>query len=551
MKKNSGKTIWLPLFFTIVLIGGMYIGYNYKNNQYRNFIQKHTGLFNDGNPLNQSIDLINQFYVDSINLNGKYDDAIDYIVRQLDPHSYYIPPKDMLSVKEDLNGSFEGIGIEFFVVRDTIQVVTPIPGGPSEQLGIMSGDQIVKVNDTLVAGVGITNDEVIKKLKGKKGTRVKVGIKRGQKSDLIDFDIKRDEIPIYSVDAGFKIGDQTGYIKIGRFSGTTSQEFSEKLEKLVKQNISQLIVDLRQNPGGYLEEVVKIVGEFIDQKKEVVFVDGRTIDKQYYYPSSKGSFLKGKVAILIDEGSASASEIFAGAIQDWDRGIIIGRRSFGKGLVQQQYALNNGGALRLTIAKYFTPSGRSIQRPYESGHNEEYNHDIAERYADGELFDADDNLAMAKQDTTNEYRTKILKRPVFGGGGVAPDIYIPLDTSYLNSFALEVFANAWLQNFAYDYYNKHVEVLKSYNSIEEFSRDFDKEGELYGNFLEYCRNDKKSKNIEKALVPHVKGELNKRLKATIARQIFNTEAYFYLMMHEDQVVQKAINEFAVKNYPFK
>ncbi|MCO5249758.1 MAG: S41 family peptidase [Chitinophagales bacterium] len=551
MSKNSGRVIWLPLVFSLLIAGSFYLGYRYKNFQQSDFLQSHSFLLNNNNPLNQTLQLINQLYVDSVDMNEKYDETIDYLVRQLDPHSYYIPPKEMLSVEEDLNGSFEGVGIEFFIVRDTVQVVTPIPGGPSEQLGIMSGDQIIKVNDSTIAGVGITNDEVIKKLKGKKGTKVKVGIKRLNQAKLIDFDIKRDKIPIYSVDAGFKIDNHTGYIKIGRFSGTTAQEFRDKLSDLKNQGINQLIIDLRQNPGGFLEEVVKIVGEFIDVKKEVVFVEGRSVEKKYYYPDYKGLFLQGKVAILIDEGSASASEIFAGAIQDWDRGIILGRRSFGKGLVQQQYALENGGALRLTIAKYYTPSGRCIQRPYQAGHNEEYEHDIEERYTDGELFDEDDNFALAKQDTNNKYHTKVLNRPVFGGGGIAPDVYIPLDTTYLNAFSLEVFANGWIQDYTYNYFNKHSQELKKYKNVDEFVTHFNSNDDFYNSFIFYCKNDKKAKNIASSSSVHVKNEIKKRLIATLARQIFNNDGYYQIMMKQDELIQKALQQFSSKSYSFK
>ncbi|MCO5231886.1 MAG: S41 family peptidase [Chitinophagales bacterium] len=546
MSNQFSRSFWFPLVFAIILSSGIYLGYNIQES--RSFY-RHLTPGKNSNPIEETLKLIQANYVEDPELNKNYDQIIEGILSDLDPHSYFIPAKDMQSVNEEMAGNFEGIGIEFFIVNDTIQVVTPIPGGPSAQLGVLSGDRIIKVNDTLVAGVGISNENVVKKLKGPKGTKVKVGIQRNGQKELIDFTIQRDKIPLYSIDANFKIDANTGYIKIGRFSGQTYNEFKEKLTALKEQNINQLIIDLRQNPGGFLEEAVQIISEFLGDKDEIVYIEGRNVPKESYKSLSGGSFLKGKVAVLIDEGSASASEILAGAIQDWDRGVIIGRRSFGKGLVQQQFPLSNGSAIRLTIAKYYTPCGRSIQRPYVKGHGEEYNHEIEDRYTNGELFTADDNLALAQQDTANEYFTKVLHRPVFGGGGIAPDHFIPFDTSYINAFSMQVFAGGWVQEFIYDYFNKHTSQLNQYKSFEQFENQFQISNELYQNFISFCIQTKKAQKAHLAN-DRVKKEIIFRLKVALAKQLFNSNGANYVITKHDEAVKKAIEVFNSKSYPF-
>lgn len=546
MSNNFSKSIWTPFRFGVILAIGILIGHNIKKQHLTRYFMDTSST---SNPIDETLDLINTYYVEDPEIYKSYDPVIEKLVSELDPHSYYIRAKDMQGVNDEMNGNFEGIGVEFFVVKDTIQVVSPIPGGPSDLLGILSGDQIVKINDSLVAGVNITNDDVIKKLKGPKGTTVDVSIKRAGHQDLIPYTIKRDKIPLYSVDAGFKVNDSTGYIKIGRFSGQTYSEFSEKLTALKKQNINQLIIDLRQNPGGYLEEAVKIISEIIGDKREIVYIEGRTMPKQSYYAERDGYFLKGKIAVLIDEGSASASEILAGAVQDWDRGVIIGRRSFGKGLVQQQYALSNGAALRLTIAKYYTPSGRSIQRHYEKGHGDEYNLDIQDRYKNGELFTADDNLALAHQDTVNKFFTKNLKRPVFGGGGIAPDYHVPFDTSFVNAYSIQVFAGGWIQEYTYSYFNKHSSDFKAYKSIESFDKNFQITDALYQSFITFCNTTKKAKYPELLTAP-VKKEIILRLKAAFARQLFNTNGYMYVTIHQDPIILKTLEILKMKDYPY-
>ncbi len=547
MSKNFQRIIWFPVLFAIILASGIYLGYNIHKN--RIFIFHKNISDTSSNPVTETLNLINAYYVEDPELEEHYDDVVEKLIDALDPHSHLITHSELKGVNEEMTGSFEGIGIEFFVVNDTIQVITPIPGGPSEQLGILTGDQIIKVNDSTVAGVGISNDEVIKKLKGPKGTEVKVSIFRRGHNDLIDFQITRDKIPLYSVDAGFKIDSKTGYIKIGRFSSQTYREFYGKLKKLKGQYISQLIIDLRQNPGGYLDEAVKIISELLGNKEEIVYIEGRTVEKQSYYAERSGSFLDGKIAVLIDEGSASASEILAGAIQDWDRGVIIGRRSFGKGLVQQQYPLSNGSAIRLTIAKYYTPSGRSIQRPYEKGHGEKYNQEFMERYSNGELYHSDSNN-ISGQDTSNIFYTKNLNRPVFGGGGIVPDYHIALDTSYINLFSLQVISGGWIQEFIYDYFNKNVSFFNRFENFEDFNRDYQISDRLYNSFLTFCRVTKKSKYFS-LHDSDTEKELRYRLKAALARQAFNTEGFLFVTMKQDAAVQKALEVFREDQYPFK
>lgn len=548
MSKNTRNRFWFPFILSVILSSGVYIGYNISKNK----VQKiHFNIpDNSTNPIIETLTLINTYYVENPGLEEHYDEVVEKLISELDPHSYLITAKELKAINDEMMGSYEGIGIEFFVLNDTIQVITPIPGGPSEQLGILTGDKIIHVNDSIVAGVNISNEDVIKKLKGPKGTKVKVSIARNGYDKLIDFQIKRDKIPLYSVDAGFKIDENTGYIKIGRFSGQTYNEFNNKLKSLKRQQIDQLIIDLRQNPGGYLEEAVKIISELLGNKEEIVYIEGRAVEKQSYHAEKYGNFLNGKIAILIDEGSASASEILAGAIQDWDRGVIIGRRSFGKGLVQQQYQLSNGSAIRLTIAKYYTPSGRSIQRPYKKGNGDEYNNDFVQRFDDGELFNADDSLTLAKQDTTHHYYTKILNRPVYGGGGIVPDYHISIDTSYLNSFSLQVISSGWIQEFIYDYFNKHSKQFQKYASIEEFSNKYNISDNTYQSFIRFCKVNKKS-NYTHLDNQHVKKEIQYRMKATLARQIFNNDGFLYITAQRDPAVLKAIEVFNMTDYPFE
>lgn len=357
-------------------------------------------------------------YVDTINIDKLADDAIIEILRNLDPHSVYITKEDVRAMNEPLEGNFEGIGVEFNILNDTLMVVNPIPGGPSERVGIMAGDRIVDIDGTKVAGIGLKNSDVFKMLRGTKGTNVTVQIMRKGLAELLEFNITRDRIPIYSLDAAYMVQPRIGYIKLNRFALTTEEEFLEALNKLKKERMQDLILDLRGNGGGFLNASVALADHFLDDNKLIVYTEGRTSPKTDFMSTRNGEFKKGRLVILIDEGSASASEIVAGAVQDWDRGIIIGRRSFGKGLVQNQLPLPDGSMIRLTVARYHTPTGRVIQKPYNFGELESYYNDLNIRYQKGEYFSVD---SIAIPDSL-KYQTLQKSRVVYGGGGIMPEI---------------------------------------------------------------------------------------------------------------------------------
>ena len=530
MKFNKA---FYPFVIALILAMGIFLGFKIQG---RSNARNSVYNTNSSSKLEYILRLIDAKYVDTVDNQKLYDDAISKMLNDLDPHSVYLPPLEMKHEAEIMDGNFEGIGIEFSIVKDTIQVVTPISGGPSEQAGISAGDKIIKINDTLAAGIKITNEQVMKKLKGPKGTKVKLSILKSSNHKMVDFVIKRDKIPLYSVDAGFMIDKQTGYIKINRFSKTTYQEFYDKLEALQKQGIKNLILDLRQNPGGFMDQAVAVADEFLDGNKTVVYTEGRTIPRTYEKARTAGLFETGKLAILIDEGSASASEIVSGAVQDWDRGVIIGRRSFGKGLVQQEYPLGDGSSVRLTIAKYYTPSGRCIQRPYENNIDDYYG-DISKRLKDGEAFNQD----SIKQDKKEVYKTLIKGRTVYGGGGITPDIYVPLDTSMLNPFVTEVYATGMIQEFAYNYYADHKNDFSKYTSIDDFSSKFIVDNTLYTTFVQYCFTHGVNKKTE-SYVEKSKSFLSTKLKAYLAKQAWKNDGFYKINAQDDKSIQRALHE---------
>lgn len=527
---NVNKAFY-PLLFAMILASGIFLGYKLQERNASRFkIYQNGGA---GSKLDYILQLIDAKYVDTVNQKDLYDKTINEMLMALDPHSVYLPPVESQHEGEIMEGNFEGIGIEFLISRDTIQVVTPIAGGPSEQAGISAGDKIIKVNDTLVAGIGITNEMVMKKLKGPKGSRVKVTVKKNS-GKQVSYMIKRDRIPIYSVDAGFLLTPNTGYIKINRFSKTTYEEFAQHLDSLKNLGMTKLILDLRGNGGGYLDQAVDIVDEFLDNKKLIVYTEGRTMPRMEQKAEKVGNFEDGQLVVLIDEGSASASEIVSGAIQDWDRGTIIGRRSFGKGLVQEEYPFPDGSALRLTIAKYYTPSGRCIQRPYTDG-TEAYYGDVAKRFSDGEVF-IKDSIHNNKQEV---YQTKIKKRTVYGGGGITPDIFIPLDTSMFNPFVTEVYNNGLLNEFAYNYYYQHKAEFTGYKDVPDFFKRFQLSDALYKEFTSYVLKNGVNVAAEK-FAPASRNYLALRLKAFIARQAFRTDGYYFVIAQDDEMIGKAL-----------
>ena len=524
--------IWLPLLFSLVLVLGMLIGVNLKQPNVVASIERMPIIRTiEPGRVEELLRYVEAKYVDDINREELTEKAIGNLLNELDPHSNYISAKQLKEVNEQLEGNFEGIGIEFMLLDDTILVVTPISGGPSEAVGILAGDRIVEIEDSIVAGKDVVVKDVVGMLRGKKGTEVEVGVLRGNEKTVKHFTITRDKIPLNSIDIGYMLDEQTGYIRVSRFSATTYREFMEKIEYMVENHeMKDLVIDLRQNPGGYLQEATNILSQLFNEKgKLLVYTEGRTVKRNDYESTGKPFYKIGNVAVLIDEGSASASEIVAGAIQDWDRGVVIGRRSFGKGLVQEQYSLKDGGALRLTIARYYTPSGRSIQKSYED--LEAYDHDVNDRREHGELYSAD-SIAIA--DTTAYYTLK-KKRVVYGGGGIQPDIFIPLDTIYINDYYLAL--RRELPNYIY----RLVEDNKSdfnYN-LNEFKSLYSVNDNALNKFISYCD----SQGVEKKKVKDSKtfrDALKIVFKAYVAKQLFEDEGFFVIWNENDSNVQKAL-----------
>ena len=431
---NNRIRIFLPLIIALAVVGGILIGKQMRqplpgNNKFLFSFKQ-----NQFSKINDIINLINDEYVDTVNDKELVESAIKAMLENLDPHSTYIPAEDLKAYTEPLEGGFDGIGIEFHIQNDTIMVVAAVSGGPSEQLGIQSGDRIVAVEGKSVASIGIRNEDVLRMLRGKSGTKVNISVLRKGVDKIVDYEITRDKIPINSLDASYMITDNIGYIRISQFGQHTYEEYQGAFMQLTEKGMTKLILDLRDNPGGYLQTAVKIADEFLPENKLIVYTKGKSRPHENYLASSRGLFQEGEMVVLIDEGSASASEIVAGALQDWDRATIIGRRSFGKGLVQEQNSLPDGSALRLTIARYYTPTGRSIQKPYAEGYGE-YVKELFERRAHGELEFADSiHFADSLKFTTPGGKT------VYGGGGIMPDIFVPLDTSFVSTFYSEVFS---------------------------------------------------------------------------------------------------------------
>jgi len=437
-----------------------------------------------------------------------------------------------------IEGNFEGIGVQFNIQHDTIIVISTVSGGPSEKLGIMAGDRIVKIDDTLVAGIKITNNQVLKKLKGLKGTKVKVSIHRNKFPELIDFIITRDVIPLYSVDVAYMIDEKIGYVKISSFAATTYQEFKKAVLRLQKQNMKKLIVDLRGNGGGYLDAATKITDEFLEDKKLIVYTEGKSRPKTVTYSTSRGYCHETEIVVLIDEWSASASEIFAGAIQDNDRGTIIGRRSFGKGLVQEQTMLPDGSALRLTIARYYTPSGRSIQKPYEHGNINKYNEEIVERYVHGEFSEKD---SIKNTDSLKYHTTK--GRTVYGGGGIMPDIFIPVDTLGWTPYLSEVSNKGLVYQFAFEYVDENRDFLSKFNDYKELD-EFLNKAHLVNQFILFAENKGVTKKYKEIKTSEF--IIKTQIKAYIARNLFDNDGFYPIMREVDIPLKRAIEVLTSK-----
>ena len=484
--------------------------------------------------LGQTYYYLDKLYLDTLNFGALTDKVLVSLIKELDPHSAYISAKDVKAMNEPLEGNFDGVGVEFALINDTLSIQNTIPGGPSEKVGIRAGDKIVSVDGEVIAGTGLSIERVHKYLRGVKGTKVKVGVKRKGVKDLIDFTITRDKIPINSLDASYIIDDGILYLKLSRFAATSYKEIMDAVLKQ-KERPKGVVLDLRGNSGGYLVAALQIANEFLSKGELILYTEGRNVDRMDEYATGSGRLRDLPVAVLIDENSASASEIVSGAIQDWDRGTIIGRRSFGKGLVQQQLPLPDGSLIRLTVARYHTPSGRVIQSPYEQGKTEEYYKQLFERYTRGEQFNKD---SIQFPDSL-KYKTLREGRTVYGGGGIMPDIFMPQDTSFYTPFYGKIVRAGVLTDFVNDYVDKNRETLKKdYPTVAIFEKNFEVTDKIFNSFLALCK-EKKIEPAEGQL--ETSGpELKKYIKAFILRSLFDFNSYIQYLNKSDDEVLKAV-----------
>jgi carboxyl-terminal processing protease len=492
-------------------------------------------MLNDGGfKFGRTLGLLDAFYVDSVDLNTLTEKAIIEVLRSLDPHSSYISAKDVKDMNEPLNGNFEGIGIQFNVLHDTIIVIDPIPNSPAEKVGLKAGDRIVTVNDEKVTGIKISTTGVRSRLMGPKGTQVNLGISRKSEKELLAFTIIRDKIPIYSLDASYMINNETGYIRLNKFAATTEQEFSDALLGFQNINLKNIIFDLRDNPGGVMLAAVGLANQFLTGEKLVVYMQGRKTPREEFKSTGNGELTKVKLVVLTDEGSASASEIFAGAMQDWDRGIIIGRRSFGKGLVQNAFRLTDGSQIRLTIARYYTPSGRLIQSPYNEGYDK-YMQNFYKRFSDGELMSADSTHFP----DSLKFNTNINHRTVYGGGGIMPDVFVAADTSNFSDYYRDLLRKGVLNLFVLEYSDKNRAKLKStYTKFDDFKNKFEFTSDEVNSFIKAGEDAGVKYNEEQFAVS--KREILKGLKALLANDIWQTTEYWRIMNEGDVVIAKAL-----------
>lgn len=528
--KNTKSQIRLPIILALAISAGIWIGATFaepKGNQ--NDLR--AALYK----LQEIMTYINRDYVDSVDTNELVEFGITKMLENLDPHSSYIPARDASLAQSQLEGEFDGIGVEFGIIRDTIYVVAPLTGGPSEALGIQSGDQIISVDGKNVAGIGITNRDVFDYLRGPRGSKVLVDIKRKNQADLISYEITRDKIPQYSINASYMINEEIGYIKVTRFAATTYEEFKTSLNQLQGQGMKKLIIDLQGNPGGYMGAAINMADELLGDRDLIVSQEGKVSQySQKAYAFKPGMFEEGSVIVLINEGSASASEILAGAIQDNDRGLIVGRRSFGKGLVQMPIDLSDGAELRLTIARYFTPSGRSIQKPYDSNYSA-YETDLLDRYEHGEFFSAD----SIKFNDSLKYETK-KGRTVYGGGGIMPDYFVALDTTMNSPYVNRLFNTDSSREFILDYVNKNKSQFADM-SLEQYYKDYQVSDAMLMELTEYGKKNKvefDAKGFNKS-----KDYLRILVKAHLGRQIYDDNAFYKVINDINEVYLQAMNLF--------
>ena len=548
MKNN--KSIYLPLLLSVILIIGLFIGnwygssFNSQSSGIPFLFNKRTltitgeqgsfSLLPRSNKISSLLGYIDNEYVDTVDINEITESTIPYIIEKLDPHSVYIPASEIKKYNEPILGNFSGIGIQFNMNNDTATVINTIPNGPSEVVGIMPGDRIILVDNIVIAGVNMPTDSVVSRLRGPKGTTVMVKVLRKGEKQLLEFKITRDDIPLYSMDVAYMINHETGYLKLNSFSQTTYNEFLKGIEKLHGSGMKKLILDLRSNGGGVMDAAVKIADQFLDANKLIVFTQGKARPRNDIYSSARGVCKDDELIILIDEFSASASEIVAGAIQDNDRGLVMGRRSFGKGLVQEQVQFRDGSAVRLTIARYYTPTGRSIQKPYHNGRHDYYN-DIDERFLHGEFQNAD----SIRFPDSLKYITPGGKT-VYGGGGIMPDVFIPIDTTGITEYFSKVRNLGLIYRFAFDYTDNNRSKMKGLKTAGEISTYLDKT-KYYREFISYAaENGVKPVYMELSQSEKI---IKSQLKAYIARNLIDNEGFYPIIQEIDNTLLKAVSYF--------
>ncbi len=525
---NKKIQVWFPLLFSITMIIGMYFGYKMRDNM----PGKSFFFAEKRRPVQEIMDLIRNRYVDDVQMEMLADTAIQAMLSKLDPHSVFIPAEELQSVNEELAGKFFGIGIEFNIFDDTLHVTNVIKDGPGYKAGVLTGDKFIKIGDSIVAGNKTTAEKFRKLLRGDKGTKVTVSYLRSfiPKQAVIT----RDAVSLSSVDASYMINSNTGFIRLNKFTSLTYREFMGALESLKKAGLQKLILDLRGNGGGILDEAVEIADEFLEGDKLITYTEGKHVERKEYRCRRNGQFEKGSLVVLADEGTASASEILMGALQDWDRATIIGRRTFGKGLVQEQFDLSDNSALRLTIARYYTPVGRSIQRPYNNG-GKAYYEEISNRFNHGEGQFAD----SVKNDTGKVYKTKSGKI-IYGNGGITPDLFVAVDTSGFSKNSAMIFSRGIIGNFAYNFYLQNLDQLKRFNSPADFIKGFEFTEEHWQRFLQSAAKDS---IIITTVSPKEKTNLTNRIKSSIARQVWRNEGFFEVINTSDESIKKALEIF--------
>ena len=487
----------------------------------------------DARKLQLALFAISNLYVDSTSETKLVEDAIVGMLDKLDPHSNYMDPEETKEMTEPLQGNFDGIGIQFNMLTDTLYVIQVIPGGPSEKVGLMAGDRIIQVDDTLIAGVKMKTTDIMKKLRGPKGTEVRVKVKRGKSPELMDFKIVRGKIPVYSLDAAYMADKNTGYIKLNRFAASSADEFREALEKLRKQGMKNLILDLQGNGGGYLNAAIDIANEFLGKKELIVYTEGRRNPRSEFFAKGTGEFQNGRLMVLVDEFSASASEIVTGAVQDWDRGVVVGRRSFGKGLVQRPIDLPDGSMIRLTVARYYTPAGRCIQKPYES--IEKYNEDLIDRYNKGEMM-SEDSIHFPD---SLKFKTHRLARTVYGGGGIMPDYFVPIDTTLYTKYHRQLRDKGALMKAHFHFIDAHrKEWLGKYKTFNEFYKRFEVTPDMLAQLVATGKEmgvEYNEEEYQKALPL-----LRLQMKALIARDLWDMNEYYHVINDANESIRKAL-----------